>query len=207
MILLRLVLWLLARLLTAMVGLWLITVLAIYGYGLRDESRPADAIVVLGAAQYDGRPSPVLRARLDHAIDLYERGTAPTVIFTGGVGLGDTVSEAEVGRRYAIQAGLPETATLTEAGGLRSVHSLSAVSGLMRERDLESAVLVSDSFHMLRLRIIAYRLNLRAYSSPTRSSPIANDAAREWRHVLRESFVMPLAFVRPASADADRQPP
>jgi uncharacterized SAM-binding protein YcdF (DUF218 family) len=175
--------------------LWCSLVLAIYLFGKRDEARPADAIIVLGAAQYDGRPSPVLRARLDHALELYRDGVAPVIVFTGGVGVGDTVSEAEVGRRYAIREGVPEGAIRVEREGLSTNESMLAAAALLADEGLGSAVLVSDPFHMLRLRLLASRLGLRAYSSPTRTSPIGGSQEREWRHILRESFILPLAFL------------
>lgn len=174
---------------------WALLLAAIVAYGRQDHARPAEAIVVLGAAQYDGRPSPVLRARLDHAIDLYQRGLAPLLITTGGVGVGDTVSEAVVGRRYAIRGGVPPDSILTERSGLRTVESMLAVAELMRRRELESAILVSDPFHALRLRILAYRLGLRVATSPTRTSPISRDVGEEWRHVIRESGSIVLMLV------------
>jgi uncharacterized SAM-binding protein YcdF (DUF218 family) len=177
------------------VAIWALLLTAIYAYGRRDFARPADAIVVLGAAQYDGRPSPVLRARLDHAISLYQAGVAPVLITTGGVGVGDTVSEAVVGRRYAVRGGVPPDSILTERRGLRTQESMEVVAELMRERDLESAVLVSDPFHSLRLRILAYRLGLRAVTSPTRTSPISLDPGEEWRHIVRESGIIVLMLV------------
>lgn len=173
---------------------WGLLVLAVYSFGRRDEARAADSIVVLGAAQYDGRPSPVLKARLDHALRLYEEGLAPVLILTGGVGVGDTVSEAEVGRRYVVRAGVPSEAVLIERAGLSSDQSMSTVAELMDRHGLDSAVLVSDPFHMLRLRILAARLGFRAFSSPTRSSPIALDSPEEWKHVLRESLILPLVL-------------
>src|ERR687890_2293595 len=97
--------WLLGFL---MVGTWLISLVGVVFWEHRDTARPASAIVVLGAAQYVGRPSPVLRARLDHAIDLWRKGLAPRVIFTGGGGGGGTTSEAAVGRRYALKHGVPD---------------------------------------------------------------------------------------------------
>lgn len=184
-----------AGLMLAAVGLWALTVLAIYLYGKRDGAQRADAVVVLGAAQYDGRPSPVLRARLDHAIRLYRSGIAPRLITTGGVGPGDTVSEAVVGRRYAIRAGVPARAILTERSGLRSNESLAAVAEMMEQDGLESAVLVSDPFHMLRLKLLATRFGIRAFSSPTRTSPISQNNEEEWRHLVRESVVLPFALV------------
>lgn len=171
---------------------WCLALLSIFLFGRQDEAQPADAIVVLGAAQYDGRPSPVLRARLDHAIDLYDRGLAEHLILTGGVGVGDTVSEAEVGRRYALKEGVHPTRILTErGGGLSTGESMQAVVQLMDANQLGSAILVSDPFHMLRLRLMAARLGVQAYSSPTRSSPIGIGTAEEWRHVLRESLIIP----------------
>jgi uncharacterized SAM-binding protein YcdF (DUF218 family) len=177
------------------VALWCALVLSIFLFGRRDEARPADAIVVLGAAQWDGRPSPVLRARVDHAMALFQDGVAPLVIFTGGVGVGDTVSEAEAARRYAVRSGLPEAALQVERSGLSTGESMRSAVEMMLEQGLESAVLVSDPFHMLRLRLFARRLGIRAYSSPTRTSPIAHDSPNEWRHILRESLIVPVAYV------------
>src|SRR5213079_1592868 len=87
---------------------WAAVVVAVAVHAARDQATGADAIVVLGAAEYNGRPSPVFRARLDHAATLYQRGLAPTVLVTGGIGSGDTVSESDVGRRYLLKAGLPD---------------------------------------------------------------------------------------------------
>jgi uncharacterized SAM-binding protein YcdF (DUF218 family) len=180
-----------ASVLLAAVFSWCFVILTVFLFGRVDEARRADAIVVLGAAQYDGRPSPVLRARLDHAIELYKQGYGATLIVTGGVGVGDTVSEAEVGRRYAARAGVDPDRILLERGGLSSGESMRAVSALMSTNDLQSAILVSDPFHMFRLRLIAIRLGLRTYSSPTKSSPINLGSDEEWRHVLRESLILP----------------
>lgn len=168
---------------------------AVYLFGLRDEAREADAIVVMGAAQYQGRPSPVLRARLDHAIDLYHDSLADVLIMTGGVGVGDTTSEAEVGRRYAIREGVPHDRIIVERAGLSSEQSLRTVARLMKLRGMTSAVMVSDPFHMLRLRIIARRHGIRSYSSPTRTSPIQGGSAEEWRHLVRESLILPFVLL------------
>jgi uncharacterized SAM-binding protein YcdF (DUF218 family) len=182
------------RLLLLLVFAWGILTVAVFVFGRRDEARPADAIVVLGAAQYDGRPSPVLRARLDHALDLYELGTAPALILTGGVGAGDTVSEAEVGRRYVERNGVPPSAILLERTGVSSEQSMTAVARLMHANDMRSAVLVSDPFHMLRLRLLAAKYGIRAHSSPTRSSPIGIGTSEEWRHLAREGLILPLVL-------------
>jgi uncharacterized SAM-binding protein YcdF (DUF218 family) len=173
------------------VFVWCLAVLSIFHFGRRDEARPVDAIVVLGAAQYDGKPSPVLKARLDHAIELYQDGMAEHLIMTGGVGVGDTVSEAEVSRRYAVRNGIEEEKILIERSGLSSGESMDAVVQIMQENNLSESLLVSDPFHMLRLRLIAARLGLDARSSPTFESPIALGSTEEWRHVLRESLILP----------------
>jgi uncharacterized SAM-binding protein YcdF (DUF218 family) len=184
-----------SRLIIAVIGTWALLVAAIYLYGSVDRARGADVIVVLGAAHYDGRPSPVLRARVDHAIDLYERDLAPRVIFTGGVGVGDTVSEARVAARYAAAQGIPESAIVTELTGVRTRESMVSVREIMDAEGLETAILVSDPFHMLRLRLIALRLGIRSYESPTRTSPISADRRRELRHVLRESYILPFSLI------------
>jgi uncharacterized SAM-binding protein YcdF (DUF218 family) len=176
---------------------WALMLLSVFLFGRRDEARAADAIVVLGAAQYDGRPSPVLRARLDHAIELHNRGIAPILILTGGVGPRDTVSEAAVGQRYAVRQGVPAAQILTEERGLSTDESMKSVADLMRSEGLETAVLVSDPFHMFRLRVLAWRLGVQGYSSPTRSSPIALNSREEWRHVLRESMILPVMILDP----------
>ena len=176
---------------------WGICVAAIDLYGRRNEARPSDAIVVLGAAHYDGRPSPVLRARLDHAIALYGDGVAPVIVMTGGRAAGDTVSEAVVSRRYAIRQGVPEDAILTERGsGRTTVEQMEAVARLMESRGMESAVLVSDPFHMLRLKLLSRQLGFRGYTSPTRTSPISGSETQERRHIFRESVSLPVALVR-----------
>ena len=175
--------------------IWGVNLLAVYLFGLRNEARPADAIVVLGAAQYQGKPSPVLKARLDHAIELYRDSIAPALILTGGVGVGDTLSEAEVGRRYAMKAGVPRARILIEQAGISTEQSMRTVARLMHSRGMHSAVMVSDPFHMLRLRILARRLGIQAYSSPTRTSPIREGSEEEWKFVLRESLILPFALL------------
>src|SRR5215217_1759833 len=112
------------------VGLWAASAASVVIWSHRDEAQPADAIVVLGAAQYVGRPSPVLRARLDHAIDLWDRQLAPRIVFTGGRGQGDTTSEAAVSRRYALRHGIPDSAILVEDRGRTTSESMRAVAAL-----------------------------------------------------------------------------
>ncbi|HST60693.1 MAG TPA: YdcF family protein [Longimicrobium sp.] len=175
---------------------WALCVAAIHLWGRRSETPRSDAIVVLGAAQYDGRPSPVLKARLDHAVSLYERGVAPVIIMTGGQAPGDTVSEAVVSRRYAVRQGVPAAAILTERGGMTTVESMKSVGRLMRSREMDTAVLVSDPFHMLRLKLLARQVGFRGYTSPTRTSPISRNRSQERKHLIRESFSLPFALLQ-----------
>ncbi|MBD0320293.1 MAG: YdcF family protein [Gemmatimonadetes bacterium] len=183
------------RVFILLLALWALTVAAIHLYGRRDEAQRVDAIVVLGAAQYDGRPSPVLRARLDHAVSLYRRGLAPVVIMTGGVGPGDTVSEAVASQRYAVKRGIPRDAILTERTGLTTLESMNGVAELMRARGLNRALLVSDPFHMLRLKLLAIRVGIRGFTSPTPNSPISRNRSQERRFLIRESFGLPVAVL------------
>jgi uncharacterized SAM-binding protein YcdF (DUF218 family) len=181
----------------AIAAVWVVAVAAVVLAGRSDDRRKSDAIVILGAAQYVGRPSPVLQARLDHGADLWHAGTAPLVIVTGGIGTGDTTSEAEVGRHYLLSVGVPDSAILLERAGRTTGQSLHAVANMLRERRLQTAVLVSDPFHSLRLRILAIRLGFRGATSPTRTSPISRNARAHWRYVLSEVFKLPVAAVLP----------
>lgn len=186
------------RILTVVVvatfALWVTSAAAVLIWSNRDEARPAQAIVVLGAAQYAGKPSPVLRARLDHALDLWNRHLASLLILTGGTGLGDTTSEAAVGRTYAKKHGVPDSAILVESEGRTTSESMRAVAGMLEVRGLQSALLVSDPFHMLRLRILARRFGFTPYTSPTQTSPISPNREERWKYIFSESLKAPLAF-------------
>lgn len=174
---------------------WIISAVAVLIWSSRDEARPAQAIVVLGAAQYAGKPSPVLRARLDHGLNLWERKLANVLILTGGTGVGDTTSEAAVGRTYAKKRGVPDTLILVENEGRTTSESMKAVAGMLEVRGLNSALLVSDPFHMLRLRILARRFGFTPYTSPTRTSPIEPNREQRWKYIFSESVKAPLAFL------------
>ena len=160
-----------------------------------DERHEADAIVVLGAAQYNGRPSPVLRARLDHALGLYREGLAPLIVVTGGVGPGDTTSEALVGRRYLMAHEVPAESVAAQPQGRTTAASMTAVSEWLEARGAQRALLVSDPFHMFRLRIEARRTGIEAYTSPTESSPISDNPGLELRYLFREGFKVPVAWL------------
>jgi len=174
-------------------GAWLTSLALVIIWERLDTRKPAHAIVVLGAAQYDGRPSPVLRARVDHAILLWRRGLAPVLIVTGGRGQGDTTTEAAVERRYAIAHGVPASAILLEPESRSTSESLRNVASMLTPETRE-VILVSDPFHMLRLSILARRFGLRPRTSPTRTSPITANRAEFWRYTLQESWKAPVAF-------------
>lgn len=179
----------------AALAAWVISVLAVVVWGARDMARPADAIVVLGAAQYAGRPSPVLKARLDHAVGLWKRGLAKRVVLTGGRGTGDTISEAAVGRRYVMKAGVADSAILLENEGRTTNASVGAVADIMKAEQLERAILVSDPFHMLRLQILANRHGVESVTSPTRTSPISANRLEALAYVMSESVKVPATIL------------
>lgn len=227
------------------VGTWAGALVAVVAAANRDGARPASAIIVLGAAQYDGRPSPVLRARLDHAVALWHRGLAPRLIVTGGRRAGDRTSEAATSRRYAVKHGVPDSAILMESEGRTTAESMRAAAALLAELErtagaaaqaapdagpdaapaapatapgareasygevapaARTAILVSDPFHMLRLRMLARRYGIVAYTSPTRTSPISAHRTAAWSYMLRESVKIPVVWLTETRADegADR---
>ena len=173
---------------------WLLTLAAIVLWAERDDSSKADVIVVLGAAQYDGRPSPVLKARLDHAVQLYKNGMAPRLLFTGGRREGDAVSEAITGQRYSVKQGVPASAIMLEGTSRTTLASIRGTA-LMLRTDISAqaprVLLVSDPFHMLRLTLLARLYGMRPMPSPTRTSPISANQSIALEYVVRESFALP----------------
>jgi uncharacterized SAM-binding protein YcdF (DUF218 family) len=182
--------------LVAAVAAYTVSLIMVLVVSQQDERQPVDAIVVLGAAQYNGRPSPVLRARLNHAMELYRERLAPLIVVTGGIGRGDTTSEALVGRRYLVAHGVPDQSVVAQSEGRTTMASMNAVTGWLRPRGLRSVLLVSDPFHMFRLRLEARRTGLVAYTSPTESSPISDNPVLELRYLFAEGFKIPVAWAR-----------
>jgi uncharacterized SAM-binding protein YcdF (DUF218 family) len=174
---------------------WAAVVVAVAVQAAHDQATGADAIAVLGAAQYNGRPSPVFRARLDHAATLYQRGLAPTVLVTGGIGARDTLDEANVGRHYLVRLGIPDDAVIPLAGGHNTFTSIVQVRRWFEGRDSRRVLLVSDGFHMLRLQIIARRLGLTAYTSPAPGSPIHANVRRNTGYLFAEGFKVPFTWL------------
>jgi uncharacterized SAM-binding protein YcdF (DUF218 family) len=148
---------------------WIVS--AIYRQSEIDEARPADVIIVLGAAEYRGRPSPVLKARLDHALDLYARKLAPRILTTGGAGGDPVFTEGEVGRGYLVKRGVPSEAIILEAEGESTVHSTAAAAEIMRRMNLKSAIVVSDAYHIFRVKKMLEFRGLNVYGSPRREEP------------------------------------
>ena len=153
-----------------------------------DQARPAEAIVVFGTAQYNGVPSPVLAARLDHAIELYKKDLAPVIVVTGGNQPGDSFTEATASANYLIERGVPDEDVLREVSGTSSWQSLAAAANFLDDREITDVLLVSDPFHSLRIRAMASELGLDGHSSPTRTSPIRG--MTEARYMARETVAV-----------------
>jgi uncharacterized SAM-binding protein YcdF (DUF218 family) len=168
--------------------LWtLLLPVRIWWFARGDDRRPGDAVVVLGAAQYDGRPSAIFQARLAHARDLVEDGVAPVVVTVGGGAAGDRSTEAEAGRDWLLAQGLDDDAVVAVAEGTNTQDSLAAVAETFDERGWDSAVLVSDPWHSFRATALARAAGIDAVASPARSGPVVQTRQTEIRYILRES--------------------
>jgi uncharacterized SAM-binding protein YcdF (DUF218 family) len=150
----------------------------------RDEARRADAIMVLGAAQFNGKPSPVLEARLSHAFDLWQQGLAPIIVVTGGKQPGDKFTEASSGAEYLMGRGVPDEAIRREVQGTTSWESIAASARFLKSEGRTTVLLVSDPYHSLRIKGIAAEVGLTPYTSPTRTSPELNVTS----HEVKETF-------------------
>ncbi len=164
------------------------TVWDVWNSSHKDQPVESDAIVVLGAAQYNGKPSPVLKARLDHAAALYKRGIAPTIVVTGGKTSGDDDTEASASAEYLGTLGVPDKNVLREVQGRSSWQSLQAAALFMKARDIHKVVLVSDPFHNARINEMGEDLGLESYVSPTKTSPI--DGSEVLPYYVKESVAL-----------------
>lgn len=175
---------------------WMASAGLVLWFASRDRAVPTDAIVVLGAAQYRGRPSPVLRARLDHAVGLFARGIAPRLVLTGGIAEGDTASEAAVSRTYVMRQGVPDSAILLENEGRTTHQSMRAVALLLQSREMDRAVVVSDGFHLFRAWTSARHHGLSVLTSPARPAEGAlSQLRRQPGYFLAETVKAPLALL------------
>lgn len=159
----------------------------------RDTVEPSEAIVVLGAAQYDGQPSAALRGRLDHAHDLYERGVAPRIVVTGGRKEGDRFTEAGTAATYLEQHGVPGQVIERETTGASSYASLAATARFLHRENISSVVLVSDPFHNHRIESIAEEVGLQAHTSASTTSPF--EGVSELRQMVRETVAVGLGRI------------
>jgi uncharacterized SAM-binding protein YcdF (DUF218 family) len=179
--------------------------LRIWQQGNQDERRPVDAIVVLGAAQYDGRPSPVFEARLDHAVALWQAGLADAFFVTGGKLPGDRTTEAAAARQYAIDRGVPAESIIGEDEGRNTLASLRSVASILEDRGMTSALFVSDPTHMLRVLRMADDLGIEAFGSPTPTSPVQADLGRRVRATVHELGALAV-YLLAGSGPAVEQP-
>ena len=184
---------LIAALLAALVLYVGVTFAQVWRAAHNDQARPAEAIVVFGTAQYNGIPSPVLAARLDHAIELYRRRLAPVIVVTGGNQPGDQFTEATASANYLIQRGVPDDDVLREVSGTSSWQSLAAAANFLGDRSIREVLLVSDPFHSLRIQAMAKELGLEGHPSPTTSSPIRGMS--EARYMARETVAVAVGRV------------
>lgn len=167
--------------------IFIIFIFKIYSFSDVNEKKISDAIIVMGASQWNGRPSPVFKKRLDHALSLYQDRVSAKFILTGGVGTNEKVSESQVGKNYLIENGVGQDSIFIEEIGKTSLQSLSVATKIIKEKNLHSVTLVSDGFHMMRLNKMAKSLNINAHFSA-----VSNDSINkfsEFKYVLRESLV------------------
>jgi uncharacterized SAM-binding protein YcdF (DUF218 family) len=170
--------WIVAIALLGVVALALVKINKVAGeiqrQSVLDEARPSDAIIVLGAAEYRGKPSPVLEARLNHALYLYLKGMAPRIITTGGAGGDPVFTEGSVGRAYLTERGVPPEAVVVEREAESTAQSVAAVAEIMRRMNLQSAIVVSDGYHIFRVKRMLESSGLQVYGSPRPSAPSGN---------------------------------
>jgi len=158
--------WVVATILAGVLGWCAVLFVKIQRQSWRDEARSADAIIVFGAAEYSGRPSPVWRARLDHAYDLFHRGLAPIVITTGGAGEDPHFTEGGVGRAYLMSRGVPEQQLIAETQADNTDESVERVATILRRNGLRTCLAVSDGYHIFRIKQMLERQGFAVYGSP-----------------------------------------
>lgn len=192
----------------AVFGTLLVVALTIIGTAIRvwqvarvDDRSEADAIVVLGAAQYNGKPSPIFQARLEHAKLLYQEGVAKVIITAGGNKAGDEYTEASAGARWLVEQGVPRAGTLAVPEGRDTLGSLRAVADVVAQHGWHTAVLVSDPWHLLRARTMADDVGMDAWTSPTHSGPIVQTRRTQALYIYRETGALLFYLLTKTPAD------
>lgn len=186
----RRTLGLLAALMVVASAVLLVTAARVWYVARQDERPRSDVIIVLGTAQYDGRPSAIFTARLEHALRLYEGEVAPAVMTVGGARAGDRFSEAEAAADYLAVNGVPREDLVVVGEGSNTQGSIEAAARVMEERRWESAVLVSDPWHILRSRTMARDEGIEAVGSPTRQGPAVYTRETQVRYIARETAAL-----------------
>jgi len=159
----------------------------IYTTAQIDMAEKADAIAVLSAAQYSGKPSPIYKARLDHAMELFKLEMAPTIITTGGVSTSGEISEGEVGKKYLISNGIPANKIISDVESLTTEENIREIASIAQDNNLKKIIVVSDPFHLYRAILIAKSFNLDLIPSPTRKSPVTKNSLLEYKYMARET--------------------
>lgn len=171
------------------------TAFQVLRYSTIDSNNNADAIVVLGAAEYAGKPSPVFKARLDHAYNLFEMNRAPIIVTTGGAITKEEKSESRVGKNYLMKLGVPENVIFIEEESQTTKQNLDRTKEIAQVKKIASVILVSDPFHMYRAKIIAEDLGFITYTSPTTTSPIAKNKRLNFQYIVRETALSILHII------------
>ncbi|MFH1564676.1 MAG: YdcF family protein [bacterium] len=173
-----------------LIVIYSILTIRIYYYANIDDAQKADAIVVLGAAQWNGSPSPILKTRLDHALSLYKKGFSSKFILTGGIGKEEKISEARAGKDYLIKNGVDSENIFMEEKGHTSLESLREAAQILEKQNFKSIILVSDGFHMIRIKKMAKDLGIKAFASPVlaKESIISSNYVKI-KYIMREVFV------------------
>jgi uncharacterized SAM-binding protein YcdF (DUF218 family) len=174
-------------LLVVVLAVPLVTATRIWLVSRQDDRSPADVILVLGAAQFDGVPSPVLETRLNHAQELYEDGVAPTIMTVGGKAPGDRFTEAAAGKAYLVEQGVPRADVVAVPRGRDTQESMAAAAVAMKKRDMSSVVVVTDPDHSLRTRTMGRDLGMDAWTSPARFNTAKASSPSGRRYVMRET--------------------
>ena len=185
---------LLSVLLLSVLFLWIFLLANIYINSKTQDRGPVDAIVVLGASQWNGRPSPALKARLDHAFELYKANVSDYIILTGGIAKGDTISESRVGKNYLTKKGIPASRIIIEEEGKNTKESLSKVSEIKKTHDFKDILFVSHGYHIYRIKKIAADYDMgKVYSSGVE----IKDQERKFKLIIKESLITTLYIFKP----------